>query len=284
LSEAVKVFFNARNDSGKMTVHAGDLIVNALTNGLDTDRHLVPIPVEGSGVEGIAFAMPPTASDEWLNKKWKMKLDGVPVEVETEVLEEGEMPRRAAVVRLENELPEMLGLEHLSEEIVNAGDRESVEPIITPMALSHYIEKLEFKFDDLGVSSIDELYINFAFIKLVRHSEEGSVDYEVDEDTFHPVSISARDAINQGLASYSTAEWTFTVDVASLREGSPEGSELALSLVRSMSPSSTTTVTSGGGGGGCSIAPVSPVSGAVNFSLILVGLSGIVIARRKRYH
>ncbi len=283
LNEAEKVFFNARNDNGRMTVHAGDLIVNALTNGLDIDRHLVPIPVEDSGVEGVAFAMPPIASDKWINKKWKMKFDGIPVEVETEVLEEGEVPRRASVVRLENELPEMLGLEHLSDEIINAGDRENVEPIITPMALSHYIERLEFKFSDLGVSNIDELYINYAFIKLVRHSEGSDVDYEVDENVFHPVSISARDAINQGLASYSAAEGTFAIDVASLREGAPEGSELALSLVKSMTPSSSTTVTSGGGGGGCSMTFASPISGAVNLGLMLVGLVGVAASRR-RFH
>jgi len=253
--EAVKVFFNSpENEDGSpkygtmswggktyevMVRTAGDLLVNALSNGLDTDRHLVPIPVESSGIEGIAFAVPSNAPDELKNKKWKMKFEGIPVEVETEVLPEGDMPRRAIVVRLENELPESLRLENISERIMDAGGRAGVEPVFTPVIVSHYIESLKFKLSDLRVASVDDLYLNFAGIvkKRVSDSKECKgvkVCYVLDEEKFRPQSLTLREAINRGLASYDAYHETVTVNVAALREEVGEG-ELVLSLLRNIS-------------------------------------------------
>ncbi|TCK04633.1 hypothetical protein [Phorcysia thermohydrogeniphila] len=270
-----------------MIRHAGDFLVNALSNGLDIDRHLVPIPVESSGIDGIAFAVPATAPEEWKNKKWSMKFEGVPVEVETEVLPEGEMPRRAIVVRLKNELPELLGFEHLADEIVDAGEREGVEAVFTPVILSHYIEKLEFKLSDLGVASIDDLYLNYAEIVKVRHSEGEKVSYEVDKDSFNPESITMREAINRGWASYDSYSKTLTLNVAAIRADSRatgEG-ELAVAILRNITPTagSEAETPTGGGGGGCSVTPAaSPASGAFNLGVLFSGLLGLFGFRRKK--
>ncbi|RUM44972.1 MAG: hypothetical protein DSY35_01350 [Desulfurobacterium sp.] len=305
--EAVKVFFNSpENEDGSpeygtmswggntyevMVRTAGDILVNALGNGVDIDRHLVPIPVESTGIEGIAFAVPATAPEEWKNKKWKMKFEGVPVEVETEVLPEGEMPRRAIVVRLKNELPELLGLEHLADEIIDAGEREGVEPVFTPVILSHYIEKLEFKLSDLGVTSVDDLYLNYAEIVKERHSEkeengEYKVGYEVKEGTFNPESITMREAINRGWASYDAYSKTLTLNVAAIRTDSraSEGGELALAILKNVRPASeeVAEAPTGGGGGGCSVTPASPASGALNLGVLLSGLLGLFGFRRKK--
>lgn len=243
--EAVRVFFNSPEDSngspkyGNMTIDnqtfdvmvttSGDILVNALNNGIDIDRHLVPIPVESSGVDGIAFALPEKSS------QWKMKFEGIPVEVETEALYEGEVPRRAIVIRLKNELPELLGFEHLADEIMDAGEREGVEPVFTPMILSHYIEKLELNLADLGVASIDDLYLNYVTIVKVRKSENNSVHYEVDEEKFHPESITMREAIDRGWASYDSASNTVTLNVAAIRSNTRgESGELALSLMKNL--------------------------------------------------
>ncbi len=253
--EAVKVFFNTpENADGSprygtmtvgnntvevMTTTAGDILVNALSNGLDVDRHLVPIPVESTGIDGIAFAMPESAPDALKNKKWKMKFEGIPVEVETEVLHEGEIPRRAIVIRLKNELPELLGLENLAEEIMSAGEREGVEPVFTPVVLSHFIERLEFELADLGVTSVDNLYLNYAEIVKVRHSGEEGVVYEVDHEKFHPESISMEEAINRGWASYDAYSKKLSLNVAAIRSNvRAEGEgELAVSIMRSISGS-----------------------------------------------
>jgi hypothetical protein len=294
--EAVKVFFNTPEDANGnpiyktmtvdgntvevMTTTAGDLLVNALSNGIDTSRHLVPIPVESSGVEGIAFAMPATAGAQWREKKWKMKFDGVPVEVETETLEEGEVPRRAIVIRLENELPEMLGLEHIASEVVSAGNRVGVEAVFTPVAISHYIEKLEFRLSDLGASSLDDLYINYAFLVKTRKSEENSVSYEVDEESFEPKSITAREALNLGWASYDAHSQTLTLNTSAIRSAG-SGGELVVAILKKISSTSSTTTPSGGGGGGCSITPVSPLSGVLNFGVTVAGAVLLAMARRR---
>ncbi len=305
--EAVRVFFNSPENAdgspkyGTMTVDgntievmvttAGDILVNALSNGLDVDKHLVPIPVESSGIDGVAFAMPESAPDALKNKKWEMKFEGVPVEVETEVLHEGEIPRRAIVIRLKNELPELLGLETLADEIMDAGEREGVEPVFTPVVLSHFIEKLEFKFDDLGVNSIDDLYLNYAEIVKVRHSEEGHVVYEVDLDKFHPESISMRDAINRGWASYDSYSRTLTLNIAAIRNETraEEEGELALSVMRNIVPTveetAETVAAEGGGGGGCSVSPVTaPASGLASLGVMLSGLVGLLGFRRRKKH
>ena len=244
--EAVRVFFNSPEDEngnplygrttwgGKdyeaMIIHAGDLLVNALSNGLDVDRHLVPIPVESTGIDGIAFALPGK------EKEWKMKFEGVPVKVKTEALTEGEMPRRAIVIRLKNELPELLGFEHHADEIIDAGEREGVEPVFTPVVLSHYIEKLEFNLADLGVTSVDDLYLNYATIVKERVSKGEEVGYEIKEGTFNPESITMREAINRGWASYDASSKTLTLNISAIRNnvrGEEEG-ELALSILRSI--------------------------------------------------
>jgi MYXO-CTERM domain-containing protein len=246
--EAVRVFFNAvEKEDGSpdytqremggvtyntITTRAGDLLVNALNNGLDTNRHLVPIPVESSGIDGIAFALPEKTS------KWKMKFEGIPVEVETEAVDEGEMPRRAIVIRLKNELPEMLGLENVADKIKDARGG-GVEPVFTPVVLSHYIDKIEFNLADAKVASIDSLYLNYATIVKVRHSEGEEVSYEVDEDKFNPESITMREAINRGWASYDANSKEVTINVAAIRSNAraEEEGELALCILKDIGES-----------------------------------------------
>jgi hypothetical protein len=235
--EAVRVFFNSPENAdgtpkyetmdGKevMVTTAGDILVNALTNGLDVYRHLVPIPVESSGIEGVAFALPNETSE------WKMSFDGVEAEVETEAVYNDDVPRRAIVIRLKNELPELLGLEHLADEIMGAG-KEGLQAVFTPIIPSEYIEKIKFKLASLKVTAPDALYINLAKIHKVRVSEGENVYYEVDKAHFEPQSIPVVEAINKGWASYDTYSKTLTVNVAALREAVPGEGELAFSLMR----------------------------------------------------
>jgi len=235
--EAVRVFFNSPEkedgspDYGKigdkevMVTTAGDLLVNALTNGIDVDRHLVPIPVESSGVDGIAFALPGETSE------WKMRFDGVEAEVETEALHDDEVPRRAIVIRLKNELPELLGFEHLADEILKASGEVTV-PVFTPIIPSEYIERIKFNLADLKVADPKYLYINYAKIHKVRHSEGEHVAYEVDHEHFKPASITVEEAIAEGLASYDAYKKELTVNVAALREEVPGEGELAFALTR----------------------------------------------------
>ncbi|ADU97640.1 hypothetical protein Theam_1684 [Thermovibrio ammonificans HB-1] len=235
--EAVRVFFNSPENAdgspkygtmnGKevMVTTAGDILVNALTNGLDVDRHLVPIPVESSGIEGIAFALNGETSS------WKMKFDGVEAEVETEALYNDDVPRRAIVLRLKNELPELLGLEHLADEILAAGP-DGLQPVFTPIIPSEYIEKIKFSLANLGVTSIDALYINATKIHKVRVSEGENVYYEVDKEQFHPTSIPVTEAIAKGWASYDSYTKELSINVAALRNGIPGEGELAFSVMR----------------------------------------------------
>jgi len=242
LEESVRVFFNYNPDEEDrylevtfkegenkvvrrmMYTTAGDLLVNALTNGIDVDRHLVPIPVESSGIDGIAFALPGETSS------WKMRFDGVEAEVETEALHDDEVPRRAIVIRLKNELPELLGFEHLADEILEAGG-EAI-PVFTPIIPSEYIEKIKFSLASLGVVDPKYLYINYAKIHKVRHSEGEHVYYEVDHEHFKPASMSVEEAIINGLASYDAYNKELTVNVAALREEVPGEGELAFALTR----------------------------------------------------
>ncbi len=244
---AVRVFFNSPEDANGnpvygtmkikvagqekdikvMTTTAGDILVNALTNGIDIDRHLVPIPVESSGIEGIAFALPEKSST------WKMKIEGIETEVETEALENDEMPRRAIVIRLKNELPELLGFEHLADEILSAGTSDLVA-IFTPIIPSEYILKMDFKLADLKVADPADLYINYAKIHKVRVSEGSNVYYEVDKAQFQPASISVKDAILKGWAAYDPAEGVLTVNTAAMAEEVPGEGELAFSLMRKL--------------------------------------------------
>ena len=252
--EAIKVFFNSpENDGGSpkygtmsygnqtfevMYTTAGDLLVNALSNGLDVDRHLVPIPVESSGVDGVAFALPEKVSE------WEMRFEGIPMTVHVEALENDEMPRRAMIVRMKNELPELLGLEHLADEIVEAGSHEEeTEPVFTPMIVSHLIEKLEFNLSDLGVISVKDLYINFADIVKVRKSEGEEVKYEVDEEKFKPQSIPLREAIEKGWAYFDGYERKLVVNTRAIREDAGIEGELALSLVKSLKGAVSVTAT-----------------------------------------
>ena len=244
--EAVRVFFNSpekadgspkygtMNGKEVMVTTAGDILVNALTNGVDVNRHLVPIPVESSGIDGIAFALPDKTSE------WKMRFDGVEAEVETEALEDDQVPRRAIVIRLKNEMPELLGFEHLADEILEADGKGSV-PVFTPIIPSEYIEKIRFKLADLKVADPKYLYINYAKIHKTRVSEkkvdkDGNVFYEVhyrlDEENFKPASISVEEAIAKGLAAYDSYAKELTVNVAALREEVPGKGELAFALTR----------------------------------------------------
>jgi len=243
--EAVRVFFNSpenpdgspkygkMGDRDVMVTTAGDILVNALTNGVDVDRHLVPIPVESSGIDGIAFALPEKESS------WKMRFDGVEAEVETEALHGDEVPRRAIVIRMMNELPELLGFEHHAKEILEAGG-DTLIPIFTPIIPSEYIEKIKFSLAGLGVADPRSLYINYAKIHKVRHSEGDKVYYELDKENFRPTSISVADAINKGWASYDSYAEELTVNVAALREGTPGEGELAFALLKS--PEGSVTV------------------------------------------
>ena len=250
--EAVRVFFNSPEDEngnpkyGKMNLKvagedrgeidvmyttAGDILVNALTNGVDIDRHLVPIPVESSGIDGVAFALPGKKAT------WKMRIEGVETEVETEALGSGEhgeadeVPRRAIVIRLKNELPELLGFEHLADEIMEAGEGELL-PVFTPIIPSELISKMTFKLAEFKVADPADLYINYAKIHKERVSEEHSVHYEVDKEHFKPASISVKDAIARGWASYDAAEGTLTVNVLAMAEEVPGKGELAFSLMK----------------------------------------------------
>lgn len=237
--EAVKVFFNSPEDEngnpvyGKMgdkevmVTTAGDLLVNALANGVDVDRHLVPIPVESSGIDGIAFALPEKKSS------WKMRFEGIEAEVETEALHDDEVPRRAIVIRLKNELPELLGFEHLADEILKAG-KEGLVPVFTPVIPSEYIERIKFNLAELKVADPKYLYINYAKIHKVRHSEGEHVFYEVDKEHFKPESISVATAIEKGWASYDSYTGELTVNVAALREGTEGEGELAFALLRNV--------------------------------------------------
>ena len=243
--EAVRVFFNSpENPDGSpkygkvggkdaMVTTAGDILVNALANGVDVDRHLVPIPVESSGIDGIAFALPGKSSS------WKMKFDGVEAEVETEALHDDEVPRRAIVIRLKNELPELLGFEHHAKEILEAGG-ETLIPVFTPIIPSEYIERIKFSLAQLKVASPDGLYINYAKIHKVRHSEGEHVHYEIDKENFKPASVSISEAISRGWASYDSYTKELTVNVAALREGTPGEGELVFALMRT--PASSVSV------------------------------------------
>jgi len=245
--DAVKVFFNSPEDEngnpiyGTMKIKiagqekdikvmyttAGDILVNALTNGLDVDRHLVPIPVESSGIEGVAFALPEKTST------WKMKIEGIKTEVETEALENDEVPRRALVYRLKNEMTELLGLEHLADDIMAAGT-VNLTPIFTPIIPSEYITKMEFNLADLKVADPSNLYINYAKIHKVRVSNGSNVYYELDKEHFKPESISVKDAILKGWASYDPAEGVLTVNTAAMAEEVPGEGELAFSIMRKL--------------------------------------------------
>jgi len=235
--EAVRVFFNSpENDDGSpkygtmdgkevMVTTTGDILVNALTNGVDIDRHLVPIPVESSGIDGIAFALPGKTSE------WKMRFDGVEAEVETEAISDDEVPRRAIVLRLKNEMPELLGFEHLADEILEAGGTDNI-PVFTPIIPSEYIEKIKFSLADLQVTDPKYLYINYAKIHKVRVSEGENVYYEVDKENFKPAVIPVEEAIAEGLASYDSYNKELTINVAALREETPGEGELAFALMR----------------------------------------------------
>ncbi len=242
---AVRVFFNSPEDDngnpvyGSMTIKvagheknikvmyttAGDILVNALANGIDIDRHLVPIPVESSGIDGVAFALPGKESS------WKMKIEGVEAEVETEALEDDEVPRRAIVYRLKNEMTELLGFEHLADEIMSAGSPDLV-PVFTPVIPSEYITKMDFNLSDLKVADPADLYINYARIHKVRVSKGSEVYYELDKENFKPASISVKDAILKGWASYDPAEGVLTVNTAAMAEEVPGEGELAFSIMR----------------------------------------------------
>ncbi|MEO2065246.1 MAG: hypothetical protein ABGX17_01945 [Desulfurobacteriaceae bacterium] len=243
--EAVKVFFNSpENPDGSpkygsmngrevMVTTAGDILVNALTNGVDVDRHLVPIPVESSGIDGVAFALPGKKA------QWKMRFDGIEAEVETEALHGDEVPRRAIVLRLKNELPELLGFEHHAEEILDAGG-ETLVPVFTPIISSEFIEKIKFNLAKLQVAGPEGLYINCAKIHKVRKSEGENVYYELDKDNFKPTSISVSEAISRGWASYDSYTKELTVNVAALREGVSGEGELVFALMRA--PESTVVI------------------------------------------
>ena len=208
-----------------MYTTAGDILVNALTNGIDINRHLVPIPVESSGIDGIAFALPGKEST------WKMKIEGVETEVETEALKDDEVPRRAIVYRLKNELTELLGFEHLADEIMAAGGSDLV-PVFTPVIPSEYITKMDFNLSELKVADPADLYINYAKIHKVRVSKGSDVHYELDKEHFKPESISVKDAILKGWASYDPAEGVLTVNTAAMAEEVPGEGELAFSIMR----------------------------------------------------
>ncbi|SMO72350.1 hypothetical protein SAMN06269117_12224 [Balnearium lithotrophicum] len=243
--EAVRVFFNSPEDEngnpkyGTMKIKvagtekdidvmyttAGDILVNALTNGVDIDRHLVPIPVESSGIDGAAFALPDKKST------WKMRIEGVETEVETEALENDEMPRRAIVVRMKNEMPELLGFEHLAEEIMSAGEGNYVA-VFTPIIPSEYIEKMTFNLANLKVADPENLSINYAKIHKVRVSEESNVHYEVDKENFKPESISVKEAISRGWAYYDPSTGELVVNVKAMSEEVPGEGELAFSVMR----------------------------------------------------
>ncbi len=289
--EAVKVFFNSpenpdgtpkygkMGDKEVMITTSGDILVNALSNGLDVDRHLVPIPVESSGIDGIAFALPGKTST------WKMRFDGVEAEVETEALTGDEVPRRAIVIRFMNELPELLGLEHHAKEMLEASG-EGYVPVFTPIIPSEYIEKIKFKLADLKVASPDSLLINYARIHKVRVSEGENVYYELDKENFKPASISVSEAISKGWASYDSYSKEFTVNLAALREGVPGVGEITFALVRKADETITPTAqaSAGGGGGGCSLgAPQSASSGLLNLGALLSGLLGLFGFRRKKH-
>jgi len=240
--EAVRVFFNSpEKDDGSpaygkmgdrdvMVTTAGDILVNALTNGIDIDRHLVPIPVESSGIDGIAFALPEGFEGP---EEWKMRFEGVEAVVETETLHDDEVPRRAIVIRLKNELPELLGFEHLADEILEASGEETV-PVFTPIIPSEYIERIRFNLADLKVPDPEYLYINYAKIHKVRHSEGEHVAYEVDHEHFKPGALSVKEAISKGLASYDAYTKELTINVAALREEVPGEGELAFAITRAL--------------------------------------------------
>ncbi len=235
--EAVRVFFNSpenpdgtpkygkMGDKEVMITTSGDILVNALSNGLDVDRHLVPIPVESSGISGIAFALPGKTST------WKMKFDGVKAEVETEALTGDEVPRRAIVIRFMNEMPELLGLEHHAKEILEASG-EGYVPVFTPIIPSEYIDKIKFNLANLKVASPDALSINYARIHKIRVSEGEKVYYELDKENFKPTSVPLSEAISKGWASYDSYSKELTVNLAALREGVPGVGEIAFALVR----------------------------------------------------
>ena len=309
--EAVRVFFNSPEDDNNNPIYgtmpmrvaewdgssfslenkttpvmyttAGDILVNALTNGIDIDRHLVPIPVESSGIEGVAFAYPHE------EKSWDMKIEGIETKVETEALEDDEVPRRAIVIRLKNELPELLGFEHLADEIMSAGGSD-LEAVFTPIVPSELIVKMEFKFSDLGVTEPDDLYINYAKIHKERISKAISdgenVEYEVKYEVkdFEPHSISVKEAISKGWAAFDPAEGILTIHTRAMAEEVPGEGELAFSIMRKLKPEAETTVTAGGGGGGCSVAPQAGTgSGLLNLGVLFSGLLGLFGFRRKKH-
>ncbi|WP_457679304.1 hypothetical protein [Thermovibrio sp.] len=288
--EAVRVFFNSPENSdgspkyGKMgdkevmITTAGDILVNALNNGLDVDRHLVPIPVESSGIDGIAFALPGKTSS------WEMRFDGVKAEVETEALENDEVPRRAIVIRFKNELPELLGLENYADQVEKAGG-DNLVPVFSPIIPSEYIESIKFKLADLGVADPSSLYINYAKIEKVRVSEGDKVYYEIDKANFNPSSIPVSEAISRGLASYDSYNKELTINLKALSEETPGEGELAFTLVKSPEGSVPTVSapTGGGGGGGCSVgAPQSAPSALANLGALLSGLAVLFGFRRRR--
>jgi len=260
LEESVRVFFNYHPDEEKrydnmaglkvvwngqtpkkedvtrkvLYTTAGDLLVNALTNGIDVYRHLVPIPVESSGIDGIAFALPEGSEGP---EKWKMRFEGVKVEVETEKLYGDQVPRRAIVIRLKNELPELLGFEHLAKEIMETAGEDFV-PVFTPVILSEYISKLYFNLADLQVSEPGALKISYAKLHKVRVSkktEDGyEVKYELDKEHFHPESIGVEEAISKGWAYFDPAEKQLLINVKAMAEEVPGEGELAISISRSL--------------------------------------------------
>jgi hypothetical protein len=159
-----------------------------------------------------------------------MRFDGVEAEVETEALHDDEVPRRAIVIRLKNELPELLGFEHLADEILKAGG-EAI-PVFTPIIPSEYIERIKFNLASLGVVDPKYLYINYAKIHKVRVSEGEHVYYEVDHEHFKPASMSVEEAIAEGLAAYDAYTKELTINVAALREETPGEGELAFALTK----------------------------------------------------